>query len=89
MFFSVHTPETDIDEWFTAALKVWDAPVDDAVKISTACSFRLMVEVIFRVSPNHPKYPFPASWMKRAMFVSLSLLCVRCLTSNLWLVRRY
>jgi hypothetical protein len=59
----------EVEEWFSVSLKLWEASVDITVKISAACSFRLSVETVFRMSHDHPMYDAMVSWMSRALFV--------------------
>jgi hypothetical protein len=72
-FFSVNIEGPELDAWFASMVKLLESSVDDVVKISAACSFRLTVEVVFMMAPTHAFYSILVSWMKRALFVSFRL----------------
>jgi hypothetical protein len=68
-FYMTLAAETEIQEWFSVSLKLWEAPIDDTVKISAACSFRLFVEASFRIPSKHEYYAGLSSWTRRALSV--------------------
>ena len=73
-FFSVNIEGPELDTWFASVVKLLESSVDDMVKISAACSFRLTVECVFVMTSTHPFYSLLVAWMKRALFVSSTLL---------------
>ena len=56
--------------------------MDDAVKISASCSFRLTVDYIFRVASADSKR-FSLSWMKQALSVYVHNAESSCLTVSI------
>lgn len=46
----------DIDNWITVAAKLWEAPADISVKISTASCLRKISEYTFMMPPAAPDY---------------------------------
>ena len=71
-FFLQTLEGPQIEEWIAAAIKLWEAPIDTSIKISTAYSFQSMAEMAFRMAPTDEFHEVMVVWMKRTLLVFLS-----------------
>ncbi|KAF8872759.1 hypothetical protein BD779DRAFT_1679537 [Infundibulicybe gibba] len=67
LFYLKNITENDIDEWVLTAVKLWEAPVDISVKVSTACCFCMVAELTFLLSPLEPHYRLMIHLIKSAL----------------------
>jgi hypothetical protein len=66
-FFLQTLQKGEVDEWTTAAIRLWETTVDISIRIATACSFQLIAEIAFTMRPTDAFYEAIISWMKHAL----------------------
>jgi neurofibromin 1 len=55
-FHFKHMGDQEVEEWIVSADRVWDAPIDNSVKMSGTGTFRTITESLFIVPPTDPSY---------------------------------
>ncbi|TFK62722.1 hypothetical protein BDN72DRAFT_964371 [Pluteus cervinus] len=71
MFYLRNMKEDDIDEWVNTAVKLWEAPIDTSVKVSTASCFGMVAEMTYALAPTEPYYPLLIRLMKSCLPATL------------------
>jgi hypothetical protein len=66
-FFLQTLQGKEVEEWVSAAIRLWETTVDISIRIATATSFQLFAEMSFKVQPTEPFYDVIVSGMKRAL----------------------
>ena len=61
--------EKDIEDWVKVSGKLWEAPIDISVKISTATTLRTVSEKTFMGSPTAPNYMLMVHAIKLSLYV--------------------
>jgi len=62
--------------WIMSATKLWEAPFDISVKLSTASCMQKVSERTFMTPTTDPKYELLAEIVKMSLYVSVMRLCV-------------
>ena len=70
-FYLKNIESSEIDDWIPAAVKVWEAPIDSSVKISTACTLWQVVEITYRLTATEPNFDKMIGLMKLTLSVFL------------------
>ncbi|KAF8806096.1 hypothetical protein BYT27DRAFT_7141632 [Phlegmacium glaucopus] len=72
----------DIDNWVNIAVKIWEAPIDISVKISTASTMRKVSEQTFMTPPTAPNYMIMVNIVKSSLPVTLLSVVGNLLTTR-------
>lgn len=54
LFYLRNVQLTDIDEWVATAVKLWEAPIDTSIKVSTASCFKMVADMTYVLGPTDP-----------------------------------
>ncbi|TFK46902.1 hypothetical protein OE88DRAFT_1666689 [Heliocybe sulcata] len=70
-------------DWLPVGIKVWESPMDSAVKQSTAWSIRYLCELIFLMQPEDDYFQEAMTWMKMACPATLTSISMCLLNSRI------
>lgn len=62
----IHTAD-DMEKWVDVASKLWEAPIDISVKVSTASCFRKVSEQTFMTPPSASNYKIMVDIIKLSL----------------------
>ncbi|KAF8165773.1 hypothetical protein B0H34DRAFT_794124 [Crassisporium funariophilum] len=82
LFFMKGLDTEDIDSWVTVAVKLWEAPIDISVKISTASCMRKTSEATFMTPKSDPYYHLMIDIVKSSLPVTLLSVVGNLLTTR-------
>ncbi|PPR04649.1 hypothetical protein CVT24_011867 [Panaeolus cyanescens] len=72
----------DVDNWVASAVKLWEAPIDISVKISTSSTMRKVSELTFLTDSTDPSYKIMTEIVKSALPRTLISVVANLLTTR-------
>ncbi|EGO02251.1 hypothetical protein SERLA73DRAFT_166724 [Serpula lacrymans var. lacrymans S7.3] len=82
-YYITHIGQAEIDDLMPAAAKIWESPVDTAVKISAATSFQHMTDIFFKMHPTDAFYDTIQAWLKSSIASTLTSTVKKLLLSRI------
>ena len=61
----------EVEDWVMIAVKLWEAPIDISVKISTAFCMRKVSESTFMMPPTDDNHAMMVNIVKSSLYVTV------------------
>lgn len=71
-FHTTGALSADLEEWVSVVVKVWEASVDNSVKVSTTTCLRRLALNTFRTPPSDPQFQLMSKLIKSSLCVVFS-----------------
>lgn len=66
-FHTTSASSADLEEWVAVVVKIWEAPVDNSVKVSTTTCLCHLAMNTFRATPSAPHFPLMSKLIKSSL----------------------
>ncbi|KAF8645481.1 hypothetical protein AX16_007766 [Volvariella volvacea WC 439] len=82
-FYLSNIQESDIDEWVNTAVRLWEASIDDSVKVSTASCFKMVADMAFLLKPGDFFYKLMIKLIKSCLPATLLSISMNLVNSTI------